>query len=515
MISAAPKSVYDFAKNYRIVLLTEAKKKSISKKEFVELLHSELRAVIDSIPELKKFGQYILTGSTSIKIRFLNIPNRGEASDKIRLKIYNLIKENIIKNNLFSNYKFLLGKTRSAKTSIGSAEIDFLGKNISFFIKGQSTEATDKDTDIKESTVVLFSEMKIIKPLKTEVDFENLMGEINDYLNQISVLPGETSNVKEKLKKYFLNLQYSKNTINVLNQAISISSAINEVYAGTLISRNKLFNAVRAQGKKIARIPPDKWNPGDIYLVNKILDESEIQQITQINDLNNLFVDKWGSKDRPLVSISLKQEKAQAGKAKALLERYAKIKDDYNLTKTELNFSEIDFIKNIEKLREKLKKFISVNDKITYKLESGKIAKDKLRGKYAALKAITFLLSHFQPQAAETVPNPPTADEALLALAGFALSLTTINPSFFKLTAKKSGERTVPDPFGQGYAISLIDETEVQPITIIDTPTAGGIQIEMYVLKMDEPYKVFISAREKGYTQTQGTIDVEKFTKIG
>jgi hypothetical protein len=39
--------------------------------------------------------------------------------------------------------------------------------------------------------------------------------------------------------------------------------------------------------------------------------------------------------DKPLVAVSLKQEKAQGGKAKAMLQQYTKVKDDYNLTKEE------------------------------------------------------------------------------------------------------------------------------------------------------------------------------------
>ena len=38
-------------------------------------------------------------------------------------------------------------------------------------------------------------------------------------------------------------------------------------------------------------------------------------------EINKLFVNDWGSTDAPLVSISLKQEKAQGGKAKSFLQK--------------------------------------------------------------------------------------------------------------------------------------------------------------------------------------------------
>ena len=84
--------------------------------------------------------------------------------------------------------------------------------------------------------------------------------------------------------------------------------------------------------------------------------EEWMKEYDNIEIINDLFNDGWGEDSKPLTAISLKQAEAQGGKAKALLNKYANAKEDYNLTKDEIEFDNDQFIEGIENLREKVKK---------------------------------------------------------------------------------------------------------------------------------------------------------------
>ena len=81
-----------------------------------------------------------------------------------------------------------------------------------------------------------------------------------------------------------------------------------------------------------------------------------------------MFNDSWGDDAKPLTAVSLKQQEAQGGKAKALLNKYTKVKDDYNLTSDEIDFDEQQYINGIQDLRKKISSYIQGNSNINYKL---------------------------------------------------------------------------------------------------------------------------------------------------
>ena len=64
--------------------------------------------------------------------------------------------------------------------------------------------------------------------------------------------------------------------------------------------------------------------------INIYIQIEDINSKDNIELINDLFNDGWGDDSKPLVAISLKQADAQGGKAKALLNRYTKAKEDYN-----------------------------------------------------------------------------------------------------------------------------------------------------------------------------------------
>ena len=104
-------------------------------------------------------------------------------------------------------------------------------------------------------------------------------------------------------------------------------------------------------------------------------------------------------------------------------------------------------------------------------------------------------------------------DDAVVALAGFALSLTKVNPGFFKIIGQSSGSNAKVESFPRGTNVVLYNRGgDYSDITIRDSVEAGAIQIKFTVLKQGEPYSVQISARNNG--NIQGTLEIEKFDQI-
>ena len=128
--------------------------------------------------------------------------------------------------------------------------------------------------------------------------------------------------------------------------------------------RSEMFTAIKKRQESITGLPQDKVNPGDIFL--KVRDEplpkTKDIDVTGLEEINKLFVDKWGDKDKSLVSISLKQEKAQGGKAKSFLAKYKPknvegiVNKDYNLSDAELGYSDSQLDSAIDQLKKETEK---------------------------------------------------------------------------------------------------------------------------------------------------------------
>jgi len=179
----------------------------------------------------------------------------------------------------------------------------------------------------------MFYASNIDSPFTTE----NFKSRIEQLIEGFSGgIPGETSTASTKVINFLEAIQDKNDnkTIKFINQPLSSALAIKEVYPGQKIIRTGLFDEIRTKAKQLTGLPADKWCPGDLYVQLGSVDISDADNIEIINDL---FADGWGDDSKPLVAVSLKQEKAQGGKAKALLQRYTKVKDDYNLTKDEQN----------------------------------------------------------------------------------------------------------------------------------------------------------------------------------
>ena len=462
--------------------------------ESVILENQNLISLIKS--NITNYGDLETSGKDTIKLTFSDIPNRGGKSDSMRSDVYDELKTLVDKEESLSNYRKI-----ATGSSLGSAIINVDGKDYKLVVKGASSD-TSSDTDVKEALVSLFYITNIDSPFNKE----NYESRVNDLIEIAEKgIPGETSDASQKVVAYLSAIVDDNKVGNItfINQPLSSALAIKEVYPGQKLIRTGLFDSIRKKAQSLTGLPADKWCPGDLYVQLGNVSLTEDDNIELINDL---FNDDWGGDSKPLTAVSLKQAEAQGGKAKALLSKFTKVKNDYNLTKDEIEYDNSQYIEGINRLRNDINKLIGGNSNIVYNIENGSLKDETrfLRGKFAALKSIEFLFKQFESG---------KVDDAIVALAGFALSLTGVNPTFFKITGQKSGAPGKVDKFPRGQNVILYNvDGDYEPIKIEDSSSFGGLKINFKIEKGGEPYSVSINARNNG--NTQGTLEVQKIKKI-
>jgi|688.fasta_scaffold211807_2 hypothetical protein len=386
------------------------------------------------------------------------------------------------------------------------------GNKYKIWVKGSGGKFTT-DTDIKEGLVVLLYNSSIEEPF-TKENFQSNF----DKLKEASF--EGISTIENKLKSY-LNIfdenidtaSKSKAALDALNDPLSSALTIKKAYPGKKIIRDGAFNTIRQLGAQTTGIDADKWNPGDVYLQ---ISEPEIPSLDSLKKdptpwakLNALFVNDWGNSDAPLVSISLKQERAQAGKAKGFLKKFQPssvegTQKEYNLTDDEMKWTPEQYNEGINTIKEKFKsRFAEGNPSVEYKFDKNPSQPNQLRAKYSAYKSLDYLLDHFKQE------EDVSAVSALAGLAAYGMSVSGVNPTFFKITGNSSGNPTTPSKFPAGAASRLTPGTK---ITIDDRPTNGeiGISISIDIMKGNEVIdtkKLTVVARNNG--GKQGTIDLK------
>ena len=458
------------------------------------LENQDLVSIIKS--NITDYGDLEATGKDTIKLTYSDIPNRGAQSDTMRKEVYDEIKALVDKEESLSNFR-----KAATGSSLGSAVVNFNGKDYRLIVKGASDE-TASDTDVKEALVSLFYAADIDSPFNKE-NYENRVNQLIEIAEK--GIPGESNTASEKVVTY-LSATVGDNkaaNVNFINQPLSSALAIKDKYPGQKLIRTGLFDQIRSIAQSLTGFPADKWCPGDLYVQ---LGNVDLSGIDNIELLNKLFNDEWGGDSEPLTAVSLKQAEAQGGKAKAMLDKFANAKEDYNLTKDEIDFDEAKYIAGIKRLRDSVQKLIGGNSNIEYDLDNAELKNDIrfLRGKYAALKSIEFLFRQFPTE---------KVDEAIVALVGFALSLTKVNPTFFKVTGQKSGAPGKVDKFPRGQNVVLYNvDGDYEPIQITDSSTFGGLKIDFKIEKGGKPYSVSIYARNNG--NTQGTLEVQKIKPV-
>ena len=139
-------------------------------------------------------------------------------------------------------------------------------------------------------------------------------------------VPGEEE-PKSMPKNLDLYVQWAyesndEKAIKIVNNAFACANAIEASIGRGIIIRNNDFERIRNRAVElaaemgIAKLKPDNWCPGDVYLLMEGADVNEAVKSTKLFQLNKFF-----GKNNKIVACSLKEEKAQAGKATEFLQK--------------------------------------------------------------------------------------------------------------------------------------------------------------------------------------------------
>jgi hypothetical protein len=418
-------------------------------------------------------------------------------------------------------------------------------------------EYTDSDTDIKEGFSLLFGYYPTNLEKFTENDVVVTATAMKKWLSGKDV----DANVEDGLKKKLLEFldrvikvetstddpkklkKYKKAFAGFLNQALSHGRTFETFFGNNpdfYIERGTFFNDIRKAGKKISNSENyDKWCPGDVYFIrngsedsinsiltaidnykkeDKVTDE-QLNLLAQLNSLFSPIFDKQVSKTTPIVAVSLKMAKAQAGKLKSALaptlKNIGNLKPPktFNLEPKEVTASIEDLAKMAKASFKDFMTAVKTEKESRYSYSTGtavtddrsaaitnnassidalvKLAsradeatqtelKDKLKYKYASYKMLNFIISNYVGGKGEDF------DQAMKVLAAYGLGIAEkpiekevyVNPPFFKVianedaTAMVNGDAVRPEFFQPGVVVSLAPINNVK-LTIIDTfPTS-------------------------------------------
>jgi hypothetical protein len=234
-------------------------------------------------------------------------------------------------------------------------------------------------------------------------------------------------------------------------------------------------------------------------------------QEDSIERLNLLFRPELESKiteETPvigsIIAISLKKEEAQGGKAKQFMKSLTKDEKEYNVTKEEQELPVNDLISAIETYRKNIKSSceksqvtIELNQETGY---TGDGNEDNIRKKFASIKLTHRLLA-----------DPSTIDDNLLKSVGFGMSLTGLNPTFFKVTGNSKGVAKY-EKFTAKELITLEDGglgNKDSIIKIKDLNSNTSVVFNLRIRKGEElPKDVQFVCRPNG--NVQSTLEIEK-----
>ena len=348
------------------------------------------------------------------------------------------------------------------------------------FVKGLGKSAFDTDTDQKEGLVILMYNIlnagENLQPFNRETLASNVEI-LNKSIGSSSLTEGIDSKALGAIKSLLNAItqsdldKFPTNKFKNLNNPYSIALKINQDYSGEKIIRDGIFNEARAMGQQLCKIPADKWNPGDIYI--EIKEPKEIPN--NLEDLNGLFVNNWGEKDNDLVSISLKESSSQPGRAKSYFKNFTgedgSLRDqEYNLTKDELEWDINTLKQNAQSQQDKFVKAVQGKGIKISGDGWDKLPEDEkqLKATYGSFKLMNFLLNNSKRD------NPR---DAILDLVSYGLSLSGVNPTFFKLRGTNDGSIAGdPTKFPAGSTTSHGEDPE-----IVNSSKAGGFLLKTVI----------------------------------
>ena len=386
-------------------------------------------------------------------------------------------------------------------------------------VKGAGSKFTTSTT-IKEGFVVAFYNALKNDWNKSKDPFngENMASLLSDLKSTSGIYNGLGSEAEKEIKS-FLELydgeSASKAAQVSLNDPLSAALRIFAQYSDGEMMRDGYFESIKNRQAKLSSLKADKINPGDIFLkvgdvARKTTDEVDV---TGLEELNKLFVNKWG--DKPgLVAISLKQEKAQGGKAKSFLSKYkptnveGDLPTEYNLSDKEMQYTDDQYDKALDAYKSKIKQQVGNSEFIDLDIGANPSKTEQKKFTLAAYKALDYLFTYLKELGATTPAN------GLVKMAAFAMSITDVNPTFFKVIGKGSGEiADVPERIPAGATAQLTPGTKIK---IVDKPTNGSIivYLEVDILEGEDVYSQYVLelvARSNG--GDQNTIEIQKAKK--
>ena len=477
---------YKFPKGYpdmndtQDVLLLESELSNILGEEFRlnEVTEEDSSDLPDNILQLKQDIQLIpgLDNVTTVKTAggknySFYVKGVGDRDRKERREVGKKIIQGLPKNYVIGNNNFN-DETVGPQVNITIGDTQY-----TINIKGLGSSPFDTDTNQKEGLVILmYNILKAGKDLQS-FNSDTLSSNVDILNDSTSLTEGMDQKSASAITSYLKVLnssdltEFPVNKLKNLNNPYSIALKLTKDYPGEKIIRNKLFDGVRAMGQKICSIPADKWNPGDIYV--EIANPGSIPN--NLEELNGLFVNKWGSKDNDLVSISLKESSSQPGRAKSYFANFkgddGKLRDkEYNLTKDELNWDLETAKENAEIQQDKFEDLVKGKG---IKLTGdgwGKVPEDlkALRATYGSFKLMNFLLDNSKRN---------NSRDAILDLVSYGLSLSGVNPTFFKLRGTNDGSPSSdPTIFPAGSTTGHGADPE-----IFNSSRAGGFQLKTVI----------------------------------
>jgi len=381
--------------------------------------------------------------------------------------------------------------------------------------KGESAT----DTDIKEGMVVLFYYSDIAEA-PSETNLAKMVGSLQKLVGTIPDT-SLTAVTKKKIQKFLTKITAVKPKAAAKMLTDFWSSAMKIKQAGYSASeyvatRTGLFDQIRSVASSLTGLFADKWCPGDIYLINT----AKIAAIQQVVDhikqnmpkdgiglINQLFIDKWGGKGskkaQGIVAVSLKEEKAQAGKAKQYLQTLSRKDLTYNVSSDEFGLNTTKIGQRVQQYRDEIAKLSKKADiKIVLTQDSGISGMDekKLREKFASLKLTYFLLGE----------RGQDIDNNILGAVAFGMSLSGVNPTFWKIVGSSTGDASISE-FPAGSTISLLDgglDSKKSLITIVDKNSNNSVRFEMRIRKGEHDHEVVLNARSNG--GKQATLEIVK-----
>ena len=498
-------------------------------------------------PDLKDKQDILLMESILEGLMVMEFEDRGDIPqeiENIRIKInthpdYEDKVEAIQMNTNTQPWIYLKDVSPTSREQRKEVTLDLIKKELlpKGELKGGTGEAFYLDTDDyrfmikgaggKYSTTVTEKEGLVVafynalnegwNPTSLSFDESNMISLINSFLETQweGGLGDDAKKVKIFFNKFDKTSPDNKAAQLALNDPLSSALRIYEDYPGKKLIRDGIFDTIRSKAAQLTGLPADKWNPGDVYLqLSEVkLPPKGEDDVMKWTEINKLFVNDWGSTNASLVSISLKQEKAQGGKAKSFLQKYKPEQiegmppKEYQLTDEELKYNEDQYDEAINTYKIKIDnetnkgEFLYVPGDNPPKLEQKKF-------KLAAYKALDFLFDHFK----DDLNSSPT--NALVKMAAYGMSITGVNPTFFKIIGKSNGSiASTPAKYPAGSTAQLTPETTIE---IKDGSRNGSliVSLEVDILngsEVEKSYELELVARSNG--GKQNTIEIQKATK--